>query len=60
MIYVVVFDFALAALVIVALGFFVRCWVGFWKERMQQPLHREFAVAVTHKRAATPVRKRCA
>jgi hypothetical protein len=60
MMYIAMFDFSLAALVVVLLGFFVWRWIAFWKERMQQPIYREFAVPVSHNPAATRVRKRCA
>jgi hypothetical protein len=60
MIYVVMFDFGLAALLVAVLGFLVLCWFGFRKERMRQPMYGKFAIPVAYNAAATAVRKQCA
>jgi hypothetical protein len=60
MVYVVMFDFALAALVIAGLGFFVSCWIAFGKERIRRPIYRGFAVPNARNAAAIPIRKHCA
>jgi hypothetical protein len=60
MLYVVMFDFALAALVIVGLGVFVFCWIAFGKELMHKSMEREFVVPIAANATATPAGKRCA
>jgi len=60
MVYVIMFDFALAALVVAGLAFFVWCWIAFRQERIQHPIYPGFVVPVVQNAAATQVIKRCA
>lgn len=59
MLYVMMFDFGLAAVVIAGLGFFVWCWIVFRKER-KQPIYRGCPVPAVHKAGTIPLTRRCA
>lgn len=60
MVYVVIFDFALAGLTLAIFGFFVWYWIAFSKKRLRHPFSERCEITVSHTKTSTLTTKRCA
>jgi hypothetical protein len=60
MIYVAMFDFALAGLALVAFGIFISSGIAFYRERFRHPVSEQSQITVARSKESTLTAKRSA
>jgi hypothetical protein len=60
MLFVTIFDFALAGLALSILGFFVWCWAAFREDRKLHPIYTQSAVLLISEPGNRKAEKDCA